>query len=913
METKSPAHFTRRRPVRLWTALIAAAALAAPLTGSALAHPASAAPTQAGSSFAEAGGITLPGVAPGKAKMKVTGSQDGRDITAENDVLRLGLEVRQNRAQITGLLNKQTGEKLDIDTNQFFQMTLADGSVIDDSHAKLTGIRTEKLRADDDSPQVADADGGRSVELVYEYAKGDVRLELTWTLMLRDDSNYVQQSFRLAPATGAPADQSIAYTSLTLLDVALPSGRVEGRDDGSPVVAGGQRDAETFFLGLENPMSEPVAADGSVRISIPAATPLTADEPVVHTTAIGVSLPDQMRRSFQYYVERERAHARHTFLHYQSWYDLKPPGLMIDSEALTTAVNIFGSQLTERGAEIDGFWVDDGWDYLRSPQVDESDLNVWDFDPTQFPDGFAPQLEEAQKYDASMAVWMSPFGGYGESNSRRQQLNASKPADERFETGPAGFSLSGERYYTAFRDRIFDMMDNQGVRGFKLDGIGGGLFQTGPNPQYLADYEALLRLTQEMREHQPDVWINATVGTWGSPYWLWYVDSIWRDGHDNGQVGEGSTTQRYMSHRDEETMRNQTIENPLFPTSNVMNHGFVFSEGDHNPHFVQDTDLTKPEVRADIARDAKAYFALGLGLQELYVRHTIVAPDVPGADFFWDTIAANAKWARDNEQLLSDSHMVGSAPSSGRVYGNAAWSAADGGSAVLMLRNPSASVKKFTIDVAKHFELPEGAATRWQLVERDGAVETVVVDAAQPYTFELQPFQVLVFEGSPSSAEPTPSPVEPDPEPLDRACWSATASDEETQSENGAAANVLDGSGASIWHSGYSGGVVPMPHWIQLDLCEPTTWQAFDYLPRPNVGTGNGVIKGYVIEISDDGENWTEVAAGEWTTWERQLVQLDEPVTSRYVRLTATSSYNGQPYAGAAELNLWPAEEADAG
>ena len=900
---------SRLRPAKIWTAVIAAAALTIPLASPALAGPPpSAANKSKPSAFAEAGGITLPGVAPGKAKVKVTGSRDGRDITAENAVLTLGFEVRQNRVQITELRNRQTGESLQIGTNQFFTMTLADGTVIDDSHAKLKGIRTEKLRADDDSPQVADADGGRSVEVVYEYTKGDVRFELTWTLMLRDDSNYVQQSFELTPTGG-----SIAYTSLTLLDAALPSGRVEGRDDGSPVVAGGERKAETFFFGLENPMSEPVAEDGAVRISLPAATPLTKDQPVVHTTAIGVTVADQMRRSFQYYVERERAHARNTFLHYQSWYDLKPPGLMIDSEALTTAVNIFGSQLTERGAKIDGFWVDDGWDYLRSPQVDETDLNVWDFDPTQFPEGFGPQLAEASKYDASMAVWMSPFGGYGESNSRRQQLNASKPADEQFETGPAGFSLSGERYYAAFRERIFDMMDNQGVRGFKLDGIGGGLFQTGPNPQYLADYEALLRLTQEMREHQPDVWINATVGTWGSPYWLWYVDSIWRDGHDNGQVGEGSSTQRYVTHRDDETMRNETVENPLFPTSNVMNHGFVFSEGNHNPHFVQDTDLTKPEVRADIASDAKAYFALGLGLQELYVRHTLVAPDVPGADFFWDTIAENAKWARDNERLLSDSHMVGAAPSSGNVYGNAAWSAADGGKGVLMLRNPSASVKKFTIDVAKHFELPQGAASRWQLTERDGAYETVVVDAAMPYTFELQPFQVLVFEGSPSSGQPTPSPVEPDPMPLDRSCWSVTASDEETQSENGAAANVLDGSGTSIWHSQYTGGITPMPHWIQLDLCEPTTWRAFDYLPRPNVGTGNGVIKGYSIEISDDGESWTEVASGEWTSWERQVVELAEPVTSRFVRLTATSAYNGQQYAGAAELNLWPAEEEDAG
>lgn len=44
------------------------------------------------------------------------------------------------------------------------------------------------------------------------------------------------------------------------------------------------------------------------------------------------------------------------------------------------------------------------------------------------------------------------------------------------------------------------MIDNQGVKGFKFDGIGGGLFQTGPNETYLADHEAML---QAGRPHSP--------------------------------------------------------------------------------------------------------------------------------------------------------------------------------------------------------------------------------------------------------------------------------------------------------------------------------------------------------------------------------------------------------------------------
>lgn len=699
---------------------------------------------------------------------------------------------------------------------------------------------------------------------------------------------------------------AVSFRKVALIDVALAGARIEGEDDGSPVVAGGQVGGETFFLGIENPMSQPVVADGATKIVLPSATPIAAGESWAQTTGIGVSLPAQMRRSFQYYLERERARERNTFLHYQTWYDLKPPGLMIDSSALTDAVDLFGSELAARDTTIDSFWVDDGWDYLRSPQVDETNLKVWSFDPTQFPDGFAPQLAVAQQYDASMSVWMSPFGGYDPSRARRTALNSSKPAAERLETNGAGFSLSGVRYYAAFRDRVFDMIDNQGVRGFKFDGIGGGLYQSGPNSAYLADYESLLRLIGEMRAHNDDLWINATVGTWGSPYWLWYVDSIWRDGADNGQLGSGTSTQKYVTHRDHETVQNETEQNPLFPTSAVMNHGFIFSEGDHNPHFVQDTDLTKPSTRFDIRTSAKAYFGLGLGLQELYVRHTLVAPDKPGSDFFWDTIAANARWARHNERLLSDSHMIGGDPAAGEVYGNAAWSATDGGRGILMLRNPEGVPQTFTLDPTALFQLPSGATGRFRFTERDGEHASFTADSASEYEIELMPYQVLIFEAAPTSQSTDASPPASF-RPLASHGWTALASSEEITSENGRAVNAFDGDPATIWHSRYRPDAGPVPHWVGVDAGEPVTVTGLSYLPR-RVGA-NGTAKQFRVEVSDDGTTWTPAASGTWYSQTPQFAVFDQPVTARYVRLVWVSTLNGSNFGSAAEIGLFGPEQ----
>jgi len=423
------------RPALLTAATAFLAVVILPLTST---LPASATPDSTASSlvpntfavaapFAEAGGITLPGVVPGAPEVQVTGNSTAKQIILDNATIGMTFDIRDSRAKITRLVNKQTGESVAVTTGQFFSMTLADGTVIGDDQLSITTLpEVSALPVDSDSPNFAQRSPGTQVLSKFTVALPQGSFELTWVVELRTDANYVEQRFVVTPKTGP-----VSYTGLRLLDVSWPGARTEGKDDGSPVVAGGSAGSETFFAGLENPMSKPTAASGAVRISLPSATPIPVGSSILESTAIGVSVPGQMRRSFQYYVERERAHARHTFLHYQTWYDLKPPGNMINGAELTKAINLFGTQLTSRGAKIDSFWVDDGWDYLRDPrQADESNLNTWSFDPTQFPTGFTPQKQAAAGYGASMSVWMSPFGGYGGSEIRAA-INASKPEAER--------------------------------------------------------------------------------------------------------------------------------------------------------------------------------------------------------------------------------------------------------------------------------------------------------------------------------------------------------------------------------------------------------------------------------------------------------------------------------------------------
>ena len=694
---------------------------------------------------AVAGGVTFPGPNPEKAQVKVAGD----NFVLSNAVLEQRWMATPQKVELKSFVNKMAGKQVGVRSSSLVRISLSDGSEIDtDDLTRVAKPAVRELDGDEAAGGVADRQDGVAVDTPYRFTSGGDDYLLTWSAELRDGANSVEHHLTIAPESGG----SLSATTVSVFDSTADGPRVWGRDDGSPIVFG-ENGHELGFVGLESPLSKPAAAEGTVTLGLPLASPITADNPLELSVGYGVVPPEQLRRGFEYYVERERAHERRTFLHYQSWYDLKPgaPGLVIDREGLNHAIDLFSKEFKQHGAKIDSFWVDDGWDYLRDPAVDETNLYTWDFDPTVFPNGFDRERDKiAQLDDASLSVWMSPFGGYGASKSARLALNESKPEDVRYETRSGGFDIGGERYGKRFREVAFRMMDEFNVKGFKFDGVGAGLGQTGPAAGRLGEYEALLDLMHDMREHRSDVFINITVGSWGSPYWLWYTDSVFRDGADVERAGSGTRQVQYVTGRDGALYDRRVSVDPAFPITAAMVHGFVFSD---RSSVTGNKDLTDPTVRSEVENDLRNYFANGYSLQEMYVRQTLVdsTAGVPGADWFWDTLTRNAKWGRDNQDLLADNHWVSGNPKTG-PYATAAWSQSLGQRGVVQVRNGMAAAATYQFDVGDAFELPADASQRYELVERDGQLAPIVAEAGGIVSVPVQPGQTLVFEAHPTDA-----------------------------------------------------------------------------------------------------------------------------------------------------------------
>lgn len=131
--------------------------------------------------------------------------------------------------------------------------------------------------------------------------------------------------------------------------------------------------------------------------------------------------------------------------------------------------------------------------------------------------------------------------------------------------------------------------------------------------------------------------------------------------------------------------------------------------------------------------------------------------------------------------------------------------------------------------------------------------------------------------------------------------------------------NVKDNNTATIWHSNWGSGTgetdlsdKPQQRYIQIQLKETEKITGLRYLPRSS--DKNGIVTKYRVEVSKDGEDWTQAAAGDWTAAvEWKLAQFDA-VQAQYIRLygVETIGNNGNVsnvYMSAAEIRICLAQK----
>jgi len=637
----------------------------------------------------------------------VQASVEGSVLALSNQAISATWSIRGGQLRLQSLSNLFTGSNLSLDSN-VFELVPREGEVLPSSSLRIvTGPFVEEVPLSANSSKAADHVAGRQIRIGLE--DPSTKTAVIWRAILREDANYIRQEMTIRAG-----EKPFPLTRVELIDADLPGAIVSGHVKGSPVTAG------TWFLGFEHPLSECRVHDYHASCWLSRELPLSSGKSVTYSGVIGAAHPGQLRRDFLRYIELERAHPYRTFLHYNTWYDLGYFDRYGERDVINSLQSL-GEQLNKkRGVKLDSLLLDDGWD---------DPATLWHFNPG-FPDGLTKVAETAAQYGAAPGIWLSPWGGY--DKPKEQRLISAHA--QGFETNEGGLALSGPKYYKYFRDTCLAMIDKYGVNQFKFDGTGNAN-EAIPGSEFDSDFDAAIHLIGTLRARKPDLYVNLTTGTYPSPFWLLYADSIWRGGDDHNFAGIGSNRQRWITYRDSQTYRWVVEDGPLFPINSLMLHGMIFARY---------AERLGNDPGHDFPDEVHSYFGTGTQLQEMYITPSLLSSQD------WDVLAEAAKWSRANAETLKDTHWIGGDPAVLEVYGWAAWSPQK---AIVTLRNPSDHAQDFTATLAALLQLPGGdpsvftAHSPWQ---SDRAQPALTISADENHTFHLEPFQVLTLELTPN-------------------------------------------------------------------------------------------------------------------------------------------------------------------
>lgn len=403
---------------------------------------------------------------------------------------------------------------------------------------------------------------------------------------------------------------------------------------------------------------------------------------------------------FYRYIDNIRVVPVRPYTLYNSWFDLRSPqypGItpdhIMNQKNVMHIIDLIKKNMIDKyGIHLDAFVLDDGWD------VYESD---WKLNRKSFPNGLKPIADRLKAYGTVLGLWFGPTGGYSFRNKR---INWMRAHGYEVTGNPVNWAnqqlcLAGKNYSALFEKRITDFVKNDGVGYYKWDGIQFSCSDpTHGHPVGIysrrAIMQSLIDKCNAVRALEPQIFLNITSGTWLSPWWVKYANTIWMQGWDYGYSDAPSISKRdaAMTYRDYVLYQDFVQDGFWFPIANLMTHGIIKGNlqklgGQHEP-------LDK------FTNNALLYFARGVSMYELYI-----SPDIL-TDAEWRAIAQSLKWAKVNFDILKNSFFIGGNPARRRPYGYIHFAAKKG---IVAVRNPFITKAQMYIQLNQAYGLESDA------------------------------------------------------------------------------------------------------------------------------------------------------------------------------------------------------------
>jgi len=445
----------------------------------------------------------------------------------------------------------------------------------------------------------------------------------------------------------------------------------------------------------------------------------------------GITPDPYVKLWFNKYLNDVRIAPLRPFSLYNTWYDLRSPeyphwpkeNVMSEQTSMKMVEILRRNMMEKHHIQLDAFVLDDGWDIYKSD---------WVLRKEQWPNGLKPLADELKKTNTSLGLWIGPAGGYSFRPERYGWMK-----DHEYETVGDWMCVAGKNYSALLRERVSDFVQNDGVGYFKWDGIQFSCSE--PNHGHPVDVysrravlNSVASLVKVARDRNPNIFLNITSGTWISPWWVKYANTVWMQGADYGFADVPSISSRdgSITYRDFVLYEDWKLKGLWFPIANMMTHGIIkgkdFSVGNAAEPLDKFTD------------DVLLYFARGVAMYELYI-----SPDIL-SEGEWTSISRSMAWARKNFDVLMNTELTGGNPMKGESY---AYVHFKGKRGIIAARNPVMEASKVEVELAVSQGLdPKASSLVLQRLYPTRWTSTKLFKAGDKITLPLDGFETAVYE-----------------------------------------------------------------------------------------------------------------------------------------------------------------------
>lgn len=438
------------------------------------------------------------------------------------------------------------------------------------------------------------------------------------------------------------------------------------------------------------------------------------------TIVFGVTEKGKVEKRFLQYLNTILAlpfNQKELFINYNTWMTLMPP----TEENSLELISLFNEKLfTPYDAYFDTYTIDDGWDDKKS---------LWNIRSDRFPNRFDSIRTELKSIKSELGLWLSPSSGYDHG----PWLVANGYA----QNGTRGKYIcqSDPKYVSDLNKIIEELVVSNDLKFFKFDGNCVNCDAV-DHPWHLTgdfaketNVDALLDLLSNIKEKQPNIYIDITTGVWLSPWWLQYSSSIWGELYDGDPKaiiptpipGYGKFTTRDMM------IHKRVSENPAFP----------FNAIEHLGIYTPDYNTMHDEIMSIIGRGSRL-------LTFYFNPYELLRTDED-----WEFLGRALNWARLNSKVLGNTKLIKSDIENYEPYGYLHFSNNKG---IISISNPFIEPKSISVSLQ---DLMDAEPAKVNKVRPEFYAEIVypyrqILDSNLSYNdsinVELQGYESLLIE-----------------------------------------------------------------------------------------------------------------------------------------------------------------------